>query len=189
MFREGLELDSTAANTTTSARKATLQTSQFIGKTAAPAAPSPSTAAWRALGWFGSVLAFVGLADVLLVFYPARFGDPGWEFGVLATAVSSLPLLMVGLAAQLGSAMALERKWLARGVAAFAILLGIATLFVFAVYLTTVPIALKLAPEEVMAGIYKSIMRTTVMATAFSITFISAGVFTIRSSRTPRLAR
>ena len=166
-----------------------MQTTPLIGKAALAGSSNPAEPAWRALGWFGLVLAFVGLTDAALVFYPARFGDPSWEFGVLSTAVSSMPLLLVGVAALLSSAMARQKRWQARVFAALAILLGVAVLFIFALYLTTVPIALKLAPAEIMAGIYKSIFRTSVMSTVFAATFIGGGVMTIRSIRSPQVAR
>lgn len=43
-----------------------------------PAARASATGvvkAWRAVGWFGSVLAFVGFVDVALVWYPLNVGN------------------------------------------------------------------------------------------------------------------
>ncbi|HEX6309644.1 MAG TPA: hypothetical protein VFZ69_15825 [Longimicrobiales bacterium] len=143
-------------------------------------------AAWRALAWFGLVLTFVGLVDVILVFYPARMGDPSWEFGVFDAAVSSIPLLVVGVAALLGGALARSRTGQVRAIAALAVVLALGILGGYIVYLTNVPLALRLAPEEVKPGIYKSIVRTTVMSAAFGIGFMVAAVAAVRSTRSSR---
>jgi hypothetical protein len=142
-----------------------------------------SHAPWRALGWFGLVLSFVGLVDVLLVFYPARMGDPSWEFGVVDAAVSTMPLLVVGVAAMFGGALGRRKVGLTRAVAIFAILLALGILAGYLIYLTNVPMALRMSPEEVKAGIYKSIARTTVMSGAFGIGFIVAAFAAFRTTR------
>ena len=150
---------------------------------AAPQLRLADVAAWRALGWFGLVLSFVGLVDVLLVFYPASPGDPSWEFGVVDAAVSTMPLLVVGVAAMFGAALGQRKVGVTRGVAVFAILLATAITAGYLIYLTNVPIALRMAPEEVKAGIYKSIARTTIMSTAFGIGFLVAAFAALRTTR------
>jgi hypothetical protein len=166
-----------------------MNTTKVLGgheKAAAPRAVDTSHAPWRALAWFGAVLTFVGLADVILVFYPARMGDPSWEFGVIDAAVSTMPLLVVGVAAMLGGALGRQSVRQVRVVAVFAVLLAIAILAGYLVYLTNVPMALRVAPDEVKAGIYKSIARTTVMSTAFGIGFLAAAIAAFRSTSSGR---
>lgn len=149
-----------------------------------------SQGAWRGLGWFGFVLAFVGFADVLLVFYPARFGEPSWEFGVVDGAVSSMPLLFVGLAGLFGSALAQRRNWMIWTVAVCAAFIGLAIAALYLIYLTNVPMALRTAPAEVMTGIYKSIARTTVMSVMFGGGLMMAAFAAMRSMRSaPRSKR
>lgn len=148
-----------------------------------------SHAPWRALGWFGLVLTVVGLADVLLVFYPARMGDPSWEFGVIDAAVSTMPLLVVGVGALLGGALGRRKVGQVRAVAVLAGLLAVGILAAYLVYLTNVPMALRVSPEEVKAGIYKSIIRTTIMSTTFGIGFLVAAIAAFRSTSSARVRK
>jgi hypothetical protein len=152
---------------------------------------APVHRAWRALGWFGGVLALVGGMDVLLVFYPARFGDPSWEFGVADSAVASLPLLVMGLAAPMASALAQQKKWQTRIVAGLCLFIGLGIFAGYVVYLTNVPMALRAAPPEVSVGIQKSIVRTTLMSVAFGASLIIGAIMAFRAVRTfsPRSSR
>jgi hypothetical protein len=163
-----------------------MSTAKVLGVQHRPVAESravdTSHAPWRALGWFGLVLTVVGLADVILVFYPARMGDPSWEFGAIDAAVSTMPVLVVGVAALLGGALGRRKVGQVRAAAILAVLLSIAILGGYLIYLTNVPMALRLAPPEVKAGIYKSIARTTIMSTAFGIGFLVAAFAAFRST-------
>lgn len=143
-----------------------------------------SDAAWRCLAWFGIVVGFVGFADVALVFYPARFGDPTWEFGVVDSAVSSLPLLIMGLAAIMGAAMARKRPAQIRAAAVVALLLALLILAAWIMYMTTAPLAVRVSPPEIKPGIYKSIARTTIMSVAFGGGLVVAAAMAFRSLRT-----
>lgn len=151
-----------------------------------PRVVDSSNASWRGLTWFGLVLTVVGLADVVLVFYPARMGDPSWEFGVIDAAVSTMPVLVVGVAALLGGALGRRKVGQVRAVAVLALLLAVAILASYLIYLTNVPMALRMSPEEVKAGIYKSIARTTIMSTAFGIGFLAAAIAAFRSTSSAR---
>jgi hypothetical protein len=156
-------------------------------KTARGGATTPLAAAdagWTLLGRFGVVLAIVGFADFLLVFYPGRFGDPTWEFAAIDAAFSSLPVLTIGLALMLAAGAAGGAvKWV-RTCAAFAILLAVAILGLMLMYATNIPLALRLSPPEVLPGIYKSIIRTVLMAVVFGAGYIIAGITAWRRTRT-----
>jgi hypothetical protein len=139
--------------------------------------------AWRGLAWFGLMLGIVGLSDVALVFYPARWGDPGWEFAAIGMALSTFPLLIVGIAAMLAAAVARGKRTTARIVAATSIALALLILGGFGIFQSTIPVALRVAPPELMPGIQKSIVRTAIMSLAFSTMFIGGGVMAIRATR------
>jgi hypothetical protein len=143
----------------------------------------PSERAWRAVGWFGLLLAFVGLADILLVWYPLGLGNPAWEFGAVDQTFSGLPLLTMGLAALLGSALALGVRWRIRVVAGVLLLLALALLSAYVLYLLNVPMALRMAPPEVAIGVKKAIVKTTIMAVAFPGAYLVASISALRAIR------
>ncbi len=73
--------------------------------------PASSTAlsaerAWGLLGWFGLLLALVGLGDALSSWYPLAPQSPEWEFGTIATTFGALPLMTMGMAARAASFVA-----------------------------------------------------------------------------------
>ena len=74
--------------------------------------PPDTEAAWKWVGWIGLLLMVVGLSDFLLAWYPTKFGSPEWEFATVAQTFSGLPLVSIGVAGLLGSALALGRRWL-----------------------------------------------------------------------------
>jgi hypothetical protein len=138
-------------------------------------------AGWRFLGYFGWLLAVVGLTDVLLAWYPANVGDPTWEFGAVTIGYTSLPLLTMGLAAMLASMVALGHRWRGRIVAIVIMLFGLALLTAYVVfYLMNVPVALELTPPAVVVGLKKAIVKTSVLAAAFSLSYIAAGIMALR---------
>jgi hypothetical protein len=141
--------------------------------------------AWKLMGWVGIALLVVGLMDVLLVFYPLSFGQPAWEFGIMDTAVSTLPLLVVGWAAVVGWAIARGLRAIMTAAGVLALILALLVVAGFALYLLSVPVALRLAPPEVVTGVHKSIVRVTVMSLSFGTLFVIGGVAVLRAARTP----
>src|SRR5947207_11355688 len=45
----------------------------------------------------GLVLSLAGWVDVLLFYWPQRFGESEWEFGVISQTIDALPLPTLGL--------------------------------------------------------------------------------------------
>jgi hypothetical protein len=140
--------------------------------------------AWRAVGWFGLLLTLVALTDMLLVMFPVRQGDPTWEFGVVDALFSGLPLLTVSLGALVASGLALRRRWLIRLMGTVAIVLGVVWLGAYVLFLTDVPIALANAPEAVLPGVKKAIVRNTVFGVLFAAGYLAAGVAALRELKT-----
>ena len=97
--------------------------------------------------------------DVGLVWYPAAFGNAGWEFGSVTAALNGLPLPLMGLALILSGSLAMGRPWQARVV----VLLALVTLAAGVLYGLTVPLALKSVADPIaLSGLRKAILRSVV---------------------------
>jgi hypothetical protein len=139
--------------------------------------------AWRAVGWFGLLLAFVGCADIAMVWFPTAFGNPTWQFGAVDMSFTSLPLLTMGLAAMLASAFARRTVRRMRLVGAFLLIVGLTLLGAYTVfYVLNIPLALKATPTEMKVGIWKSIIKTTLLGVTFPAAYIAAGFAALRNA-------
>src|SRR5438045_8423798 len=72
--------------------------------------PGSAEQGWRTIWRFAWVMVAAGLGDTGLAFVPLNFGVPEWEFGTMASSISALPLISMGLAGLLGSALAMGRR-------------------------------------------------------------------------------
>lgn len=149
----------------------------------APLRPAPQTA-WRELGWFGFLIAIVGLIDLGVNWYPVRFGSPEWEFGTIATSIGSLPLLTMGLAAVLASFLARGTRWGILTLGAVLLVLGVVVIALLAVFALDVPLALKASARSPAAlALRKTIVRTGLLGLAFSLGYLAAGISCIVSTK------
>lgn len=147
------------------------------------AAVSHSMGEWRAVFWFGLLLTVVGLGTAALDWYPLGLGKPEWEFGVMAMTIAGLPLPTMGLAAMLAAVFAQRRR---RGVLSMAwlfVLLTVAVLAVYGLFLLNVPIALKAEGQVANLVVKKTIAKTSLMALGFSVAYICAAVAAFRHIR------
>lgn len=148
---------------------------------AAPMLRNP-VAAWRSIGWFGFLLAAIGTADALTNWFPLAFQSPEWEFATIATTFGSLPLVTMGLAALLGAAFALGNRRGALVMALLLLVLGLVVLGLYALFMTNVPMALQAtAGRPGSLPIRRGIMRTSIMGLGFSVGYLAAAVFSLRS--------
>ena len=141
------------------------------------------TFAWRAAGWFGLLFLFIGLADMALVWYPLRSGNPTWEFGAIDLSFSSLPVLSVGFAVLLAASAALGRTRVLWVLALLGVLIALFCVGAYLLYLTDVPLALRNAPAEVLTGVKKSVVRTTIFGVGFATAYMAAAIATLRHLR------
>jgi magnesium-transporting ATPase (P-type) len=139
--------------------------------------------AWIWVGWFGLVLSVVGLVDFALTWMPPQLGTPEWEFGTIAASFAGLPLVTMGFAALLGSALAREVRWQLFGMSA--VLLGMSLFLIAAliVFVLVVPVALAAVEGPARIGILKAIVRTAVLGLAFLAAYAAAGVGALRRGR------
>ena len=129
-------------------------------------------AAWRWIGWLGVLLTVVGVGDFALAWYPSAFGTPEWEFGTVAASFSGLPLVTMGFAALLGSAVASGRRWLVIGTASVLALSGIGVVALFLLFLTNVPMAVQGAEGVIALGIKKVVVKTSMLGVGFGIGYL-----------------
>ncbi len=145
----------------------------------------PSTPmAWRVIGWFGLVLAVIGLADALVNWFPLAFGSPEWEFGTISATFGSLPLVTMGLAAMLGSLLARGSRAGVLGVGLFVLVLGLVVLGLYVLFLLDVPMALR-ATAGKLGGlpIRRGIVRTSILGVGFGVGYLAAAIVSLLSLR------
>lgn len=144
------------------------------------------TRAWRWVSWFALVLTLAGFADWVLVWIPMRFGTPEWEFGTIVASTSGLPLITMGFAGLLGSAVARGIRWQIRLVSIVILVWAVCVLGSLLLFLLDVPIAIGAVSGLARVGLMKAIVKTLFLGTIFSIAYVVAGVGALRHSRLRR---
>jgi hypothetical protein len=148
-------------------------------------APAPG-AAWRWVGWISVALLLVGATDFLLVWYPLAFGSVDWEFASVATSFSGLPLVTIGLVGILGTALALGKRWLIVTSVALNLMAGVVVVGLLLLFLTVVPMALRVAEPPIGTGIKKAIVKTLVIGVVFGFGYLAAGIGAALHLRKPK---
>ncbi len=144
--------------------------------------PQPEVG-WTALRLLGVMFVAAGGIDLALLWYPARFGVPEFEFATISSFVAGFPVLTMGVVALATAAIGTgSRGWLFT-VGLFAILM-VAILAVLAViYATTVPLALRVADFTVRTGIKKSIVKTGVQFATYGLGYLALGWTALKATR------
>jgi hypothetical protein len=131
---------------------------------------------WGAVKLLAFLFICVGTADIALAFYPPRFSDKGWLFGVLGGVVGGLPVLSLGLTGALIAALTLRsRRWssimsVLNGLLA---LLIVVSLVLFAGTLET---ARRTAPATMQMAIARTVVRTFLLGGIFLVLHLTAAV-------------
>jgi hypothetical protein len=137
---------------------------------------------WRLLGWLGLAFFVMSGIDILLGWYPLRFGSPEWEFGTISATMSALSIPTLGLYLMLCSAISRERPRVAKVVGIGMIIMGVFLLGLAVLYLTTVPLALKAVATEYMASLNmkKAILRWLILFVGYEIIYVMGALKGIR---------
>src|SRR5947209_3674624 len=122
-----------------------------------------SDKAWMWIGWFGFLIAVVGLTDLTLAFLPPNFGVAEWEFGTVASTVASLGGVTIGLAALLGSGLARGKRGLVLGVSTLLIVLAAFFALMLVIFALDIPVALAAVQGDIQLGIKKAIGKTMLL--------------------------
>lgn len=101
----------------------------------------------------GVIFSLVGWVDVGLFYYPPRFGEAEWEFGIIAQTLDAMPLPTLGLLmfAMAARASGAGIAW-RRLVAALAILVMLAIIVLTIVFVLDIPVALRALDQAQQAA-------------------------------------
>lgn len=134
--------------------------------------PSPDTG-WYLLGGIGLVFAVVAAADLVLAWYPLKFGDAEWEFGTVTTVFGGLPLMTMGLGLSFGAAVARGNTLRLKALAIVLGLIGVLLLGALVLYLTTVPTALATKMDPLIkTGLNKAILKTSLEGVLYPLCYL-----------------
>jgi hypothetical protein len=136
--------------------------------------------AWRWAGWFCFALTAAGVADWIIAWIPMRLGILEWEFGTITATFSGIPLVAIGLAGMLASAVARGARGQILGVSSFILLLSAVMIGALVIFLLDVPVALQAVDGVARLGIMKATAKTLSMGLIFIPAFIAIAVAAIR---------
>ena len=148
-----------------------------------PAKTRPPTTdrGWKAVGWFGLLLAVIGLSDVALYWYPLAFESVEWQFGTVASSFGALPLATIGLAAVVGALLVNRNRGAmivtAAGLLILALLMGMA----YGLFATNLPMAMAATDGPQGPAIIRGVARTTIKGLGFGSAYVIAGVILLRN--------
>ncbi len=147
----------------------------------APPILGSTARSWSIFGWFGLLLALIGLGDALVNWYPLAFQSPEWEFGTIATTFGSLPLLTMGLAALAASFVARGVGWGKLTMGIVFLVLGLLVIGLLGVFATDVPLALRATVRTPGAlAIRRGIIRTSILGGGFGVGYLAGAVLMFR---------
>lgn len=138
--------------------------------------PAP-TGAWQLLATVGWAFLVVGSMDVGLVWYPAAFGNAGWEFGSVTAMLNGFPLPLMAVALLLASGVARADRKAAWTVMVVAGVFVAACLFAAVLYSLSLPLALKSVTDPIgRQGLLKAVARSLVQLVVFPVVLITVMV-------------
>jgi hypothetical protein len=142
--------------------------------------PSTGRAIWA---WVGLAFLIVGGTDLLLTWFPLKFGNQAWEFGSTTSALNGLPVPVLGLAAMLWAAGEGRRRWLAGLALAAATLMLLGILVALVLWATGIPLALRSVPGQLGVGLKRALVKTSIQAVVYPVLLV---VMIVRSWRLVR---
>lgn len=150
----------------------------------------------------GLVLSLSGWVDVALFYWPLRFGDAEWEFGVISGSLDALPQPTLGLILLALAARAMpERRLFARLLAAAAAVVTIALVGLVIVFALDIPVAFNAVANAarqaaasgaavnpvVGSGLKRGIAKVLVFGAGYVAAFLGLAVVLGRAGGKPRL--
>lgn len=131
---------------------------------------------WQLLGALGIALSLVGLADLVVAWFPQAFGNPEWEFGTVSATFDGLPAPAMGLVLVLSAAYVRRSRTLIRALAIVSIVLAILLVGAALLYATAVPLALRSIQDPLLrVGLFKALLKTGIQAAVYPVLFLWLG--------------
>jgi hypothetical protein len=127
--------------------------------------------AWAVLGWIGFAFLIVGGSDFALTWYPMNFGNREWEFGTVTASFNGLPIVVLGAGLLYAASLQFGRRWWA---ALSSVVSAVLMLWVIGgaiIWATNVPLALQSVPAEMLVGIKKALVKTTIQSITYPVVF------------------
>jgi hypothetical protein len=147
-----------------------------------PLAEPDARLAWRIILIVGIAAAIVGITDVGLLFFPARWASLEWEFGTISATIEGLPLCTLGLgliaAAMVAQGYALGRRLLGP----LLLVVGLFVVALLVIFALDVPVALRSSEPALRAVLRKQILKTALMGVSYVFAYSVLGVWTWRRS-------
>ena len=141
-------------------------------------------ASWGLLGLLGFALFVVGGFDFLLNFYPARFGNPEWEFGTITGALNAMPAALLGLTLLLVAALVAESAVRARIFAVVLLLWAVFLIAMAVIYGLTLPLAARgFEVPNVGVGLKRAISRSLVQLAVYPLVMLWMGLRGLKHAR------
>jgi hypothetical protein len=146
----------------------------------------------------GVVLTIAGLVDVGLFYWPLRFGDAEWEFGIIAQTFDTMPLPTLGLAlVAIGLWARGGRPLWSRAMAIIFLLVAVLLAILSVIFLLDVPVALKAlaravatakqrgaTPNPVVSsGLHRGIAKAALFAATYVVGYATMAVALWRGVR------
>jgi hypothetical protein len=118
--------------------------------------------------------------DVLLLWFPLRFGTAEWEFGTASSTFDALPLGTIGFALLAAAAVAKGWRWASAVAGWVALGLAFVLLAVLLLFALDAPLAWKGVTAAYLPVLKKAMFKTVVSAVAYIGLYAVTGVLTLR---------
>jgi hypothetical protein len=143
------------------------------------------SAAWDLFGLLGFALFLVGGTDFLLSWFPARFGNPEWEFGTITAALNGTPVPLMGLTLLLVAVLESESVVWARILSVLMVVWAVALVGMAVIYGLTLPLAARgFETPNIGIGLKRAIVKSLVQLVVYPVIMVWMGIRGLRLART-----
>lgn len=158
---------------------------ESVSSTSRSAGRYSRSVAWDLLGLLGFALFVVGGTDFLLSWFPARFGNPEWEFGTITAALNSMPAPLMGLTLLLVAALEGESAVWARVLSVVMLMWAVALVGLAVIYGLTIPLAARgFEVPNIGLGLKRAIGKSLVQLLVYPIIMVWMAIRGLRLART-----
>jgi hypothetical protein len=157
---------------------------ESVSSTSRSAGRYGRSVAWDLLGLLGFALFVVGGTDFLLSWFPARFGNPEWEFGTITAALNSMPAPLMGLTLLLVAVLESESVVWARILSVLMLAWAVALVGLAVIYGLTIPLAAKgFDVPNIGIGLKRAIAKSLVQLVVYPVSMAWMGIRGLKLAR------